>query len=73
VLVVDDKNQVESRPVQLGVLTGGMREILSGLKPTEQIIVTGLQRVRPGVTVTPKLIKMPEPLGASASSAAPPG
>ncbi len=61
VLVVSANNQVEYRPVQVGVLTSGMREILGGLKADERIIVTGLQRVRPGVTVDPKPIAMPVP------------
>jgi RND family efflux transporter MFP subunit len=73
VLVVDDKKQVEYRPVQVGVLTAGMREIVGGLKPTERIIVTGLQRVRPGVTVDPKLIEMPATPTATSAAASPPG
>jgi len=72
VLVVDDKNQVEYRPVEVGLLTNGMREILAGLKPNERIIVTGLQRVRPGATVAPKDVKMPVPPVSAEAAAAPP-
>jgi RND family efflux transporter MFP subunit len=72
VLVVDDQNQVEQRSVQVGVLAQGMREVLSGLAPTERIIVTGLQRVRPGVKVDPKLVEMPIPAPAASVAAATP-
>jgi RND family efflux transporter MFP subunit len=56
---VDDKNQVVSRPVQLGALHNGLREITEGLKPTDRVVVIGLQQVRPGATVDPKLVEMP--------------
>ncbi len=57
--VVNDKNEVVSRPVRLGALHDGLREITDGLKPGERVIVNGLQQVRPGVTVEPKLVDMP--------------
>jgi RND family efflux transporter MFP subunit len=59
--VVNDKNEVVSRPIQLGALQDGLREITDGLKPGERVIVNGLQQVRPGVTVKPKLVDMPRP------------
>jgi len=49
VLVVGSGSKVEYRPVQLGPLIDGLREVQSGLKPGEVIVVNGLQRVRPGV------------------------
>jgi len=57
--VVNEKNEVVSRPVQLGALQNDLREITEGLKPGEQVIVNGLQQVRPGITVEPKLVDMP--------------
>jgi RND family efflux transporter MFP subunit len=57
--VVNDKNEVVSRPVRLGALHDGLREITEGLKPGEKVIVNGLQQVRPGATVEPKLVEMP--------------
>jgi RND family efflux transporter MFP subunit len=62
--VVNDKNEVVSRPVQLGALHDGLREITDGLKPGERVIVNGLQQVRPGVKVEPKVVNMPLPLAA---------
>jgi RND family efflux transporter MFP subunit len=52
--VVNDKNEVERRNVGLGSLQDGKREVTSGLKPGERVILDGLQRVRPGVAVDPK-------------------
>src|SRR5262249_46133538 len=57
--VVNDKNEVVSRPVRLGALHAGLREVTDGLRPGERGIVNGLQQVRPGVTVEPKLVDMP--------------
>jgi RND family efflux transporter MFP subunit len=58
--VVNEKNEVVSRPVRLGALHGGLREITDGLNPGERVIVNGLQQVRPGLTVEPKPIDMPQ-------------
>jgi RND family efflux transporter MFP subunit len=57
--VVNDKNEVVSRPVSLGALHNGLREITDGLKPGERVIVNGLQLVQPGSIVEPKLVAMP--------------
>jgi multidrug efflux pump subunit AcrA (membrane-fusion protein) len=57
--VVNDTNEVASRPVRVGALHDGLREITDGLKPGERVIVTGLQQIRLGVTVEPKLVPMP--------------
>jgi RND family efflux transporter MFP subunit len=57
--VVNDKNEVASRPVRLGALHKGLREIADGLKQGERVIVDGIQNVRPGVTVEPNLVDMP--------------
>ncbi len=56
---MDKDNKVVSRPVRLGALHDGLREITDGLKPGERVIVNGLQQVRPGVTVEPNLVDMP--------------
>ncbi len=65
VYVVKD-NMVERRVVRIGQRQEGRVEIVEGLQPGETIIVRGVQRVRPGLTVTPK----PIPEGAPARSAA---
>lgn len=59
VYVVDKKNEVDSRPVRVGALHDGLRAIEAGLKPGEQVIVSGIQQVRPGIIVEPKVVEMP--------------
>jgi RND family efflux transporter MFP subunit len=70
VYVVNEQNQVVIRPVQLGALHNGLREITDGLKAGERVIVKGLQQVRPGATVEPKLADMPAAPGAALAAAA---
>jgi RND family efflux transporter MFP subunit len=53
VYVVNDKNEVVFRPVQLGPTHDGLRAISEGLTAGERVIIDGLQRVRPGVIVSP--------------------
>ena len=57
--VVNDRNEVVVRPVRVGALHDGLRAVEDGLKPGERVIVNGLQQVRPGATVAPKLVDMP--------------
>jgi RND family efflux transporter MFP subunit len=52
--VVNAKDQVEYRPVTVGALHNGLREVKDGLKPGERVVINGLLRIRPGVTVQPK-------------------
>jgi multidrug efflux system membrane fusion protein len=58
VLVVDTKGQANYREVRLGSLQDGLRVVESGLSVGEHIVVNGLQRVRPGDTVTPNPVRM---------------
>ena len=55
VMVVDAEHKAVYRAVELGPMVDGLRIVRSGLKPGEQIIVSGLQRVRPNDTVDPVL------------------
>jgi len=54
VLAVGADNTVAYRAVKVGSVLDGKRVVRSGLQPGETIIVNGLQRVRPGMTVTPE-------------------
>jgi RND family efflux transporter MFP subunit len=54
VLTVTSTNTVAYRPVELGPLKDGKRIVRSGLKAGDVIVVNGLQRVRPGMPVTPQ-------------------
>ncbi|WP_227716172.1 MULTISPECIES: efflux RND transporter periplasmic adaptor subunit [Marinobacter] len=52
VLVVDDQNQVAQHFIQTGAREGALLVVNSGLEAGDQVIVEGLQKVRPGVTVS---------------------
>ena len=69
VLVVNDKNVVEYRPVKLGIDDGPLRVIEDGVKPTDWVIVNGIQRARPGITVNPQ--RAEELAGSAKPEAAP--
>ncbi|HEY4210291.1 MAG TPA: efflux RND transporter periplasmic adaptor subunit [Steroidobacteraceae bacterium] len=60
VFVVGADNKVAYRPVKLGPVVDGLRVIREGLNQGETIIVNGLQRVRPGVSVSPERVAMGE-------------
>ncbi|WP_262690217.1 efflux RND transporter periplasmic adaptor subunit [Kordiimonas aestuarii] len=51
VYTVNDDNVVEYREVKLGRAVSGGRVVLTGLQPGDRVIINGLQRVRPNVTV----------------------
>ncbi len=57
--VHNEKNEVVYREVQIGAFQNGLRVIESGLAPNERFIINGLQRVKPGDTVQPKLASFP--------------
>jgi membrane fusion protein, multidrug efflux system len=65
VAVVGADNKVDIRPVTVGERIGTEWIISKGLQPGEQVIAEGTQKVRPGVTVTPK------PFAAEATAANP--
>jgi len=52
-LVVNAENVVDYRSVTTGTTFDGMRVIEDGLKADEWVIVTGVQRARPGARVKP--------------------
>lgn len=60
--VLNDKDEVEQRPVVLGGLHEGLRIVKGGVQPGDWIVVSHLQRVRPGMTVRRKVVPMPGPL-----------
>jgi RND family efflux transporter MFP subunit len=59
VYVVATDNVAEKREVQLGGMHDGLRAIISGVRGGDQVIVDGIQRVRAGAKVNPKLAPMP--------------
>jgi membrane fusion protein, multidrug efflux system len=57
-MVVGADNRATYREVTLGAFVDGLRMVTNGLEPGERIIVSGLQRVRPGSLVAPELVQM---------------
>ncbi len=73
VLVIGQDNKAQFREVKLGALIDGMRVITSGVFPGDLVVVDGLQRVRPGMPVTPEKLPVDErgmPIRKSPDSAA---
>lgn len=54
VLVVGTDGKVEYRSISVGASHQDSRVVTAGLKAGEQVIVSGLMRVRPGMTVKPQ-------------------
>lgn len=54
VAVVGSDDKVQMRSVQPGVRVGKLWEIDSGLQPGDRVVVEGLARVKPGITVRPQ-------------------
>jgi membrane fusion protein (multidrug efflux system) len=52
VLIVDGESKVETRAIKTGDRNGADIVVTSGLDPGETIIVDGIQKVRPGMTVS---------------------
>lgn len=53
VYVVGAENKVERRAVKLGQSTPGMAVIADGLKEGERVVLEGVQRIQPNMTVAP--------------------
>jgi len=68
-LVANKEDVVEKRPIRMGRLVDGLRVIEEGLRFGEWVIVSGLQRARPGAKVDPDRTSMSS-LTASAMRAA---
>ncbi len=76
VLVVGADKVAQFREITLGPLVDGMRVVSSGLKAGEMVVVSGLQRVRPGAPVTAEVMQVDDkgmPLATPPKPAAPPG
>jgi membrane fusion protein (multidrug efflux system) len=68
VAVVGPDNKVAVRTVKPGVKTGPLMVISEGLQPGERIVVEGLQKVKDGMTVNPKLVSMESPAAQQAEA-----
>ena len=59
VMVVGPGNEVELRRIETGRAYAGELVVESGLNPDELVIVEGIQKVRPGIVVDPKVAPTP--------------
>ena len=57
-LIVNENDEVERRNVKRGPLIGGRRVIASGVEGSDRVIVTGLQRAREGIKVSPEMAEV---------------
>ena len=71
VAVVGADNKVSVRTVKPGVKTGSLIVIAEGLQSGERVVVEGLQKVKDGMTVNPKLVTMESPTAQQAATPQP--
>jgi membrane fusion protein, multidrug efflux system len=58
--VLDKENRVQYRRVQTGPLQDdGLRVIREGLKPDEEVVIGGIQQLRPRLQINPEPTPMP--------------
>lgn len=58
VWVVKPDNQLEYRQVTLGASIGQMRVVKSGVDASDWVVIEGLQKIRPGMSVKPERIML---------------
>jgi membrane fusion protein (multidrug efflux system) len=67
VLAVNDDNVVETRRIRTGQRFGPNLVVTEGLEPGTRVVLYGIQKVRPGLTVKPELTAAPsDPMDESA-------
>ncbi|GLS39706.1 MexE family multidrug efflux RND transporter periplasmic adaptor subunit [Mesorhizobium tianshanense] len=59
VFVVDEAGLISAKPVRTGPRIDGYRVIREGLTGEETVVINGLVRVRPGITVKPEMTTLP--------------
>jgi RND family efflux transporter MFP subunit len=59
--VVGPEDKIVYTPVEVGQRHNGLIAVEEGLSGGEKIVVNGLQRVKPGMEVDPKVVPMPRP------------
>lgn len=58
VFVVSTNNEIEDRPIILGLQTANDAEVVSGLKEGEQIVVSDRSGLKTGQTVLPQMVQI---------------
>lgn len=70
VMVVNSQSTVEARPIEIGQNMGQQVWVAAGLAEGEQVIVSGLQKIRPGVPVKTVAASTPDTSHAAAGATA---
>jgi RND family efflux transporter MFP subunit len=70
VLVLGADNKLEYRAITAGRIVDGLRIVRKGLKPEDVVVVSGLQRARPGLQVKPNVTTMGAPAADAAATTA---
>jgi len=60
VFIVDENNEVKYRRVVVGAGQPDGLRVVTGLKPTDRVVVSNLQQLHPDLKVEPELIPMPK-------------
>jgi RND family efflux transporter MFP subunit len=60
VYVVDQNNQIQERPVTLGIETANYAELISGVTEGERVVISDRSGLNPGERVEPKLVQVME-------------
>ena len=58
VFIVDANNQIQDRPVTLGLQTANDAEVVSGLNSGEQVVVSDRSGLKPGEKVNPHTVQL---------------
>lgn len=54
VMLINNSNLIEKRPVTLGISGSNQQEVISGLSPGDRVVVGGSTTLQPGQRVTPQ-------------------
>jgi multidrug efflux pump subunit AcrA (membrane-fusion protein) len=58
VFVVGKNNEIEDRPITLGMQTANDAEVVAGLKEGEEVVVSDRSGVKPGDIVRPQVVQI---------------
>lgn len=72
VLLVNDEDVVQARRIRTGQRFGANVVVVDGLAAGERVVLYGIQKVRPGLKVTPELSAGPSDPAAQATAELPP-
>jgi RND family efflux transporter MFP subunit len=72
VFVIDGESKAQYRTVRIGPLVDGLRVVREGVTPEDWVVVSGLQRARPGLKLDAQRETVPSPPAAEPAEATTP-